>query len=170
MSKYGVLSGPYFVLFGLNIKIYRVSICIESKYGKIWTRKNTEFGNFSSSFLPTLKLWEERDKSLQKLPRKREIRSCRWGEEVILNTEKAKNAIFSYTVNSYNFRGNINLEIEECFLSWVILHIFAEDFNVYFYQYLWSKLFRYDCLKLQFGYYMLFYMCYMLTVILVTWV
>ena len=92
------------------------------------------------------------------------------GEEVILNTEKAKNAIFSYIVNSYNFCGNINLEIEEYFLSWVILHIFAEDFNVYFYQYLWPKLFRYDCLKLQFGYYMLFYMCYMLTVILVTWV
>ena len=32
-------SGPYFSAFGLNTRRYEVSLCIQSKYGKIRTRK-----------------------------------------------------------------------------------------------------------------------------------
>ena len=46
MSKYGVFSGPYFPVCGLNTEIYGVNLWIQTKYGKIWTRKNSVFGNF----------------------------------------------------------------------------------------------------------------------------
>ena len=46
MSKYGVFSGPCFVVFGVNMEIYGVNLRIESKYGKIRTRKNSVFGQF----------------------------------------------------------------------------------------------------------------------------
>ena len=39
VSKYGVLSGPYFPVFSLNTKIYSVSLRIQSKYRKIRARK-----------------------------------------------------------------------------------------------------------------------------------
>ena len=38
-SKFGVFSGPYFPVFGLNTEIYGVNLSIQSKYGKIRTRK-----------------------------------------------------------------------------------------------------------------------------------
>ena len=38
--KYGVISGPYFPLFGLNLRI-------QSEYRKIRTRNNSVFGHFS---------------------------------------------------------------------------------------------------------------------------
>ena len=47
MSKYGVISGPYFPVFGLNTEIYSVNICIQSEYRKIQTRNNSVFGHFS---------------------------------------------------------------------------------------------------------------------------
>ena len=34
MSKYGVFSGPYFPVFGLNAEIYGVNLRIQSEYGK----------------------------------------------------------------------------------------------------------------------------------------
>ena len=37
VSKYGVFSGPYFPVFGLNTEIYSVNLHIQSKYGKIRT-------------------------------------------------------------------------------------------------------------------------------------
>ena len=49
MSKYGVFSGPYFPVFGLNTEIYSVNLCIQSKNGKIRTRKNSVFGHFLCS-------------------------------------------------------------------------------------------------------------------------
>ena len=49
MSKYGDFSGPYFPVFGLNMEIYSVNFRIQSKYRKIWTRKNSVFGPFSHS-------------------------------------------------------------------------------------------------------------------------
>ena len=49
VSKYGVFSGPYFPAFGLNTERYEVSLRIQSKYGEIWTRKNSVFGHFSRS-------------------------------------------------------------------------------------------------------------------------
>ena len=49
MSKYRVFSGPYFPVFGLNTEIYRVNLCLHSKYGKIWTKKNFIFGHFLRS-------------------------------------------------------------------------------------------------------------------------
>ena len=49
VSKYGVFSGPYFPVFGLNAEIYGVNLPIQSKYGKIRTRKNSVFGHFSRS-------------------------------------------------------------------------------------------------------------------------
>ena len=49
MSKYGVFSGPYFPVFGLNTEIYSVNLRIQSEYRKIWTRKNSVYGHFSRS-------------------------------------------------------------------------------------------------------------------------
>ena len=42
-------SGPYFPAFGPNTKRYGVSPRIQSEYGKIRTRKNSVFGQFSHS-------------------------------------------------------------------------------------------------------------------------
>ena len=47
MFKYGAFSGPYFSAFGLNTERYEVSLRIQSKCGKIRTRKNSVFGHFS---------------------------------------------------------------------------------------------------------------------------
>ena len=49
MSKYGVLSRPYFPKFGLKMEICSWNLCIQSEYRKIQTRKNSVFGHFSSS-------------------------------------------------------------------------------------------------------------------------
>ena len=49
LYKYGVFSGPYFTVFWLNTEIYRLNLRIQSKYGKIQTRKNSVFGHFSPS-------------------------------------------------------------------------------------------------------------------------
>ena len=46
MPKYGVISGPYFPVFGLNTEIYSVNLLIESEYRKIRTRNNSIFGHF----------------------------------------------------------------------------------------------------------------------------
>ena len=42
-------SGIYFPVPGLNEKIYGVNLRIQSKYGKMQTRKNSVFGHFSRS-------------------------------------------------------------------------------------------------------------------------
>ena len=49
VSKYGVISGPYFPVFGLNTKIYGVNLRVQSKYRKIRSRNNSVFGHFSYS-------------------------------------------------------------------------------------------------------------------------
>ena len=49
VSKYGVISGPYFPVLGLNTEKYFVSLCIQSECGKIRTRNNSVFGHFSRS-------------------------------------------------------------------------------------------------------------------------
>ena len=55
VTKYGVFSSPYFPAFGLNMERsfglnterYGVSLRIQSECGKIRTRKNSVFGQFS---------------------------------------------------------------------------------------------------------------------------
>ena len=42
-------SDPHFPVFGLSTDIYSVNPCIQSKYEKIRTRKNSAFGKFSRS-------------------------------------------------------------------------------------------------------------------------
>ena len=49
LSKYRVISGPYFPVCGLNTEIYFVNLCIQSKDRKIRTRNNSIFGQFSRS-------------------------------------------------------------------------------------------------------------------------
>ena len=50
MSKYGVVSGPYFPTFGLNTdQKISLSLRIQSDYERIWTRNNSVFGRFSRS-------------------------------------------------------------------------------------------------------------------------
>ena len=46
-SKYGIFSGPYFPVFGLNTEIYEVNLRIQSEYRKLRTRRNSVFGHFS---------------------------------------------------------------------------------------------------------------------------
>ena len=47
--KYRVISGPHFLVFGLNTEIYSVNLCIQSKYRTIRARNNSVFGHFSRS-------------------------------------------------------------------------------------------------------------------------
>ena len=54
VSKYGVISGPYFPVLGLNTEKYFVSLCIQSECGKIRTRNNSVFEHFSRSVYDTL--------------------------------------------------------------------------------------------------------------------
>ena len=49
VSKYGVISDPYFPVFGLNTERYGASFCIQSDYRKIRTRNNSVCGHFSRS-------------------------------------------------------------------------------------------------------------------------
>ena len=51
VSKYRVISGPYFPVFRLNTEIYSVNLRIQSKYRKIWTRNNSIFEHFLRSDL-----------------------------------------------------------------------------------------------------------------------
>ena len=51
VSKYGVFSGPYFPLFGLNTERYGVNLHIQSECGKIRTRKNSVFGHFHAVYM-----------------------------------------------------------------------------------------------------------------------
>ena len=46
VSKYGVFSGLYFPVFGLNTERYSISLHIQSQCAKIRTRKNSVFGHF----------------------------------------------------------------------------------------------------------------------------
>ena len=49
MSKYGVISGPHFPVFGLNTEIYEINLRIQSEYNKIRTRNNSIFRHFARS-------------------------------------------------------------------------------------------------------------------------
>ena len=49
MSKYGVISGLYFPVFGRNTEIYFVNLHIQSEHRKIQARNNSAFGRFSRS-------------------------------------------------------------------------------------------------------------------------
>ena len=49
MSKYGIISHPYFPAFGQNTETYEVSLRIQSKCGKIRSRNNSVFGQYSRS-------------------------------------------------------------------------------------------------------------------------
>ena len=49
VSKYSVISGPYFPVFGLNTEINGVNLRIQSEYKKTRTRINSVFGHFSRS-------------------------------------------------------------------------------------------------------------------------
>ena len=49
VSKYGVISGPYFPVFGVNTATYSVNRRIQFKYRKMQTRNNFVFDRFSRS-------------------------------------------------------------------------------------------------------------------------
>ena len=49
----GIFSGSYFPAFGLNTEIYSINHRILSKFGKIRTRKNFDFGHLSDSVMYT---------------------------------------------------------------------------------------------------------------------
>ena len=49
VSKCGVISGPYFPAFGLNMERYFVSLRVQSECRKIRTRNNSVFGHFLCS-------------------------------------------------------------------------------------------------------------------------
>ena len=49
MSKYGVISDPYFPVVGPDPEIYGVNLRIQSEYRKIRTRNSSVFGHFSRS-------------------------------------------------------------------------------------------------------------------------
>ena len=47
-------SGPYFPTFGLNTDIYGVNLCVQSKYGKIRTRKTPYLDTFHAVLVEVL--------------------------------------------------------------------------------------------------------------------
>ena len=49
MSNYGLFCGPYLPAFGLSMEIYTINLPIQFICEKIRTRKNSVFGQFSSS-------------------------------------------------------------------------------------------------------------------------
>ena len=53
VTKYEVISGPYFPVFGLSTEIYSVNLRIQSEYRKIRTRNNFVFAHFLRS-----EVWE----------------------------------------------------------------------------------------------------------------
>ena len=61
VSKYGVISGPYFPVLGLNTEIYKVNLHIQFEYRQIRTRNNSVFGHFftklTSNWFLTLVWW-----------------------------------------------------------------------------------------------------------------
>ena len=60
VSKYGLISCPYFPVFGLNTERYEVSLRIQSECGKIRTRNNSVFGHlkYLSVFSPNAGKYE----------------------------------------------------------------------------------------------------------------
>ena len=62
VSKYGVFSGPYFPVFGLNT--YSVNLRIQSEYRKIQARNHSVFGLFSRSAIN--RKWSRNVKNLSK--------------------------------------------------------------------------------------------------------
>ena len=48
---YGFLRGPYFLVLGLNMEIYRVNLRIYDKYGEIQTRKKLFIFSFITFLL-----------------------------------------------------------------------------------------------------------------------
>ena len=60
VSKYGVLSGPYFPLFGLNTEIYSVNLRIQSKYRTIPTRHKPKIKYYSFKNITSFHLWERK--------------------------------------------------------------------------------------------------------------
>ena len=63
VSKYGVIPGPYFPVFGVNTGIYSVNLRIQSEYKKMRTRNNSVFELFSRSTLAAL-FFAEKQRSL----------------------------------------------------------------------------------------------------------
>ena len=51
VSKYGVISGPHLLAFGVNTERYFVSLRIQPESGKIRTRNNSGFGHFPHNLL-----------------------------------------------------------------------------------------------------------------------
>ena len=57
MSKYGVISGPYFLVFGLNTESYSLNLRIQSKCRKIWSTFHAvmKYKLFLDPFSPVIK-------------------------------------------------------------------------------------------------------------------
>ena len=66
VSKYGVFSDPYLLVFGLNTENCEGNLRIHSEFRKIQTRENSIFGHFSQStaqevqtFVCSLLIWDD---------------------------------------------------------------------------------------------------------------
>ena len=64
VSKYGVVSGPYFPVFELNTEVDSVKLRIQSENRKIQTRNNSVFGHFSRSNLQSNKNYKNTNDEL----------------------------------------------------------------------------------------------------------
>ena len=69
VSKYGVISGQYFSVSGLNTEICWLNLRIQSEYRKIRTKNNSVFGQFSRSvdysYSLSIQKIKQTDKALQ---------------------------------------------------------------------------------------------------------
>ena len=77
MSKYGVFSGPYFRVFGLNTEVYSVNLRIQSEYRKLRTRHNFVLGHLEKKCrlitdinphqIPSIRAFNQKKRDLKKV-------------------------------------------------------------------------------------------------------
>ena len=110
LSKYGVISSPYFPAFGLNTERCEVSFRNQCEWGKIRTRNNSVFGHFSRSVGQDLGLYK--NKKLEFFSRKE------------TSTHKVfvvlKLSAFCFEINSFFFPGCWSV-FYYIFCSWYVV-------------------------------------------------
>ena len=104
LSKYGVISGPYFRVFGLNTEIFEVNLRIESEYRKIRTRNNSVLRHFSRSVIGLLPLYNYNHTHIHIYLQDLVLRHIHFYLDVVtLMTKSPKNPFVSWIVYRKSF-------------------------------------------------------------------
>ena len=85
VSVYGVFSGPFFPVFGLNMEIYSVNLRIQFEYRKIRNSKNSLSGQFSRSDRPSGKMTGTKKRNQAKMERAKNLWSFSCYEKSLIS-------------------------------------------------------------------------------------